>query len=138
MKKSNQQSRSGWGGRRAGTGAPIGNTNAVKHGERSRRAFFPLLGGGSLPPPESLRIRNLMIAERVGELWRMKQSSVSDPAAWRELMLLDGIMWQHTHRMARLKKFEARLVLNMSRLELAQTKAQLAQAKAARHSDSKK
>ncbi|WP_201884314.1 hypothetical protein [Serratia ureilytica] len=68
MKKSNQQSRSGWGGRCAGAGAPIGNTNAVKHGERSRWTFLPLFGGEALPRQESLRIRNLMIAERVGKL----------------------------------------------------------------------
>ncbi|WJY13540.1 hypothetical protein PCO82_13265 [Pectobacteriaceae bacterium CE90] len=41
-KKQNQQSRSsGWGGKRAGAGAPVGNTNAVKHGERSRQGIFP-------------------------------------------------------------------------------------------------
>lgn len=39
MKKTDQQSSSGWGGKRKGAGAPYGNTNAVKHGERSRQAF---------------------------------------------------------------------------------------------------
>ena len=50
MKKSNQQSRSGWGGKRTGAGAPYGNTSAVKHGERSWRAFFPLEGADELYP----------------------------------------------------------------------------------------
>ncbi|MGG5930777.1 hypothetical protein [Salmonella enterica] len=39
-KESNKQSKSGWGGKRAGAGAPFGNNNAVKHGERSSLAFF--------------------------------------------------------------------------------------------------
>ena len=99
-KNSNQQSRSGWGGRRAGAGAPRGNTNAVKHGERSRLAFFPLAGGEQLPLLVSMRASNLIITGRVGEL------QISDPepgsAVWRELMLLDGIMWQHTRRIARI------------------------------------
>lgn len=99
-KNSNQQSRSGWGGRRAGAGAPLGNTNAVKHGERSRLAFLPLLGGEPLPPLVSMRASNLILAGRVGEL----QISNPEPGstAWRELMLLDGIMWQHTRRIARI------------------------------------
>lgn len=100
IKKTNQQSRCGWGGKRAGAGAPVGNTNAVKHGERSRLAFLPLLGGEPLPPLVSMRASNLIIAGRVGEL------QIRDPepssTAWRELMLLDGIMWQHTRRIARI------------------------------------
>lgn len=100
IKKPNQQSRCGWGGKRAGAGAPIGNTNAVKHGERSRLAFLPLHGGEQLRPLVSMRASNLIIAERVGEL---KISNLEPgSAAWRELMLLDGIMWQHTRRIARI------------------------------------
>lgn len=121
MKKSNQQSRSGWGGKRAGAGAPLGNTNAVKHGERSRQAFFTLDGAEHLPPLISLRANNLVIAERIGELRRTSQDA--DPAIWRELMLLDGIMWQHTRRMIR--------------MEMVRSKLRLAQAKAAMHSVSK-
>lgn len=112
-KNSSQQSRSGWGGRRAGAGAPLGNTNAVKHGERSRLAFFPLAGGEQLPPLVSMRASNLIIAGRVGEL----QISNPEPgsAAWRELMLLDGVMWQHTKRIARIS-------LRMINQEVKQTK----------------
>lgn len=40
----------GLGGKRAGAGAPLGNTNAVKHGERSRQAFFTLAGAENSPP----------------------------------------------------------------------------------------
>ena len=68
MKKNSQQSRSGWGGKRKGAGAPLGNTNAVKHGERSRRAFFPFEGGEALSPLVRNRARNLMLAERYGLL----------------------------------------------------------------------
>lgn len=112
MEKSNQQSRSGWGGKRAGAGAPLGNTNAVKHGERSRQAFSALVGGGQLPPLVSLRASNLMIAERVGELLRIEPHPHTE--AWRELMLLDGIMWQHTRRM-----FSIELEVVRSKLRLA-------------------
>ena len=37
MKKTDQQSRSGWGGKRTGAGAPYGNTNALKHGGYGRK-----------------------------------------------------------------------------------------------------
>lgn len=69
-KKHNQQSRSsGWGGKRTGAGAPMGNTNAVKHGEHSRQAFFSLAGdNGRFTPLQLLRVRNPLLAERVGEL----------------------------------------------------------------------
>ncbi|QDL34650.1 hypothetical protein [Serratia liquefaciens] len=129
MKKLNQQSRSGWGGQRTGAGAPVGNTNAVKHGERSRRAFSPPAGCEQLSPLELLPIRNLIITVRMGELWRT--APISDPAAWRELMLLDGMIWQHILR-------KSKSMLSTSRLELRLAKSHLAQSKAARRSDSKK
>ncbi|AFR03027.1 hypothetical protein [Pectobacterium carotovorum] len=98
-KKHNQQSRSsGWGGKRTGAGAPIGNTNALKHGERNRQAFFPLAGdNGQFTPLQLLRARNLLLAERVGEL--MHRSLSLGTAEWHEFMLLDGILWQHTKKM---------------------------------------
>ncbi|WP_245929637.1 hypothetical protein [Brenneria roseae] len=69
-KKHSQQSRlSGWGGKRTGAGAPVNNNNTVKHGERSRQAFFPLaVDNGQFTPLQLLRARNLLLAERVGEL----------------------------------------------------------------------
>jgi hypothetical protein len=124
MKKSNQQSRSGWGGKRAGAGAPFGNMNAVKHGERSRQAFFTLAGAESSPPLVSLRASNLALAERAGELLLIEPHPYTE--AWRELMLLDGIMWQHTRRMFRIE------------LEAVRAKQRLAQVKATRYSGGKK
>ncbi|WP_240630100.1 hypothetical protein [Brenneria alni] len=90
-KKHHQQSRSsGWGGKRTGAGAPVGNTNAVKHGEGSRRSFFALAGDNRQRTPlELLRVRNLLLAKRVGEL--MHSSLSFGTAEWREFMLLDGI-----------------------------------------------
>ena len=122
MEKSNQQSKLGWGGKRPGAGAPLGNTNAVKHGERSRQAFSSLVGSGQLPPLVSLRASNLMIAERVGELSRIEPHPHTE--AWRELMLLDGIMWQHTRR--------------MFSIELNTVRSKLRLAKATRRSGGKK
>lgn len=110
-KKHDQQSRSsGWGGKRAGAGAPVGNTNAVKHGERSRQAFFPLAGdNGRFTPLQLLRVRNLLPAERVGELMHRSLSLGTDE--WHEFMLLDGILWQHTRKMMVLKRRKAKLNL---------------------------
>ncbi|MCL6324988.1 hypothetical protein [Pectobacterium polaris] len=103
-KKHNQQSRSsGWGEKRAGAGAPVGNTNAVKHGERSRQAFFPLAGdNGRFTPWLLLRVRNLLLSERVGEL--MHRSLSLGTAEWREFMLLDGILWKHPRKMMVLER----------------------------------
>lgn len=106
MKKTDQQSRSGWGGKRTGAGAPYGNTNAVKHGERSRRAFFPLEGVDELSPLVKNRVRNLMLAEHLGPLIQ------SDPEygteAWREMVLLNGMMGLHTDRIMRLELQKAK------------------------------
>lgn len=113
MKKPNQQSRSGWGGKRAGAGAPLGNTNAVKHGERSRQAFFTLAGAEGFPLVTSLRASNLVIAERAGELSRIEPHPYTE--AWRELMLLDGIMWQHTRRMFRIELEALRSKLRLAK-----------------------
>jgi hypothetical protein len=129
MAKSNQQSRSGWGGKRPGSGAPLGNTNAVKHGERSRRAFSSLVGGGQLLPLVSLRASNLMIAERVGELSRLMPDVALGSEAYREFMLLDGIMWQRTRRMARIEIDNAKTAINLASLGQAQAKATLRLAK---------
>lgn len=111
MEKSNQQSRSGWGGKRAGAGAPYGNTNAVKHGERSRRAFFPIEGEERRPPLVNLRIRNLMLAECLGKISREGLWHNGNLRDWRESMLIEGMMWQHTRKMIRLEMTTARSAL---------------------------
>lgn len=108
MKKADQQSRSGWDGRRKGAGAPPGNTNAVKHGERSRRAFFPIGESAeheaSIPPLEAMRIRNLLLAEHLGDMVREGRCFSGRPDDWREHMLIWGMMGQHTDQMVRLER----------------------------------
>ncbi len=62
---------SSWGGKRKGSGAPMGNTNTVKHGERSRLAFFPIVVPEHFTATESNRARNLVLAKRWAELHAM-------------------------------------------------------------------
>lgn len=90
----NQQSR--WGGKRKGSGAPMGNTNAVKHGGRSRQAFFPLVVPEHFTAIDSNRARNLILAKRWGELYAMNPSPRTEH--YREMMLINGLMEQHTDR----------------------------------------
>lgn len=117
MKKVNQQSRSGWGGKRAGAGAPYGNTNAVKHGERSRQAFFPFEGDDQLSPLVRNRARNLMIAERLGQLLQNHPSPGTEE--YREMRLFEGMMGQHTDRIMRLGLMNARAGLVRIKAECA-------------------
>ncbi len=126
MKKTSKQSRLGWGGKRAGAGAPLGNTNAVKHGERSKRAFFPLPGSEQLPPLIGLRVRNLLLVEHIGDMKQEGRYFSGRMGDWREQMLLDGIMWQHTRHIVRLELSEARLRLMRAKSYLAQAKAGVA------------
>lgn len=114
MKKTDQQSSSGWGGKRKGAGAPYGNTNAVKHGERSRQAFFPLLGEENLSPLVRNRARNLILAERLGELLALSPLPGSDE--WRELMLICGLMGRHADRIAKLEMMNAQSAFIRARL----------------------
>lgn len=118
MKKADQQSRSGWGGKRKGAGAPSGNTNAVKHGERSRRAFFPLEGGDDLSPLVQNRVRNLILAERLGFLIQVYPEYRAEE--WREMTLIYGLMWQHTDRIMRLELMKANANLANSKRVLSQ------------------
>ncbi|ENG6258987.1 hypothetical protein ACQ26G_003728 [Yersinia enterocolitica] len=111
MKKTSKQSRSGWGGRRAGAGAPYGNTNAVKHGERSKRAFFPLEGEEQRSPLVNLRVRNLILAEQLGKMNQSGRWYNGNPQDWRESLLIEGIMWQHTKKMMRLERLAAQTAL---------------------------
>lgn len=111
MKKTSKQSRSGWGGRRAGAGAPYGNTNAVKHGERSKRAFFPLEGEEQRSLLVNLRVRNLILAEQLGKMNQSGRWYNGNPQDWRESLLIEGIMWQHTKKMMRLERLVAQTAL---------------------------
>lgn len=128
IQNANQQSRSGWGGKRQGAGAPRGNTNAVKHGERTRRAFFPIpIDDARLTPLVALKVRNLMLAERYGEL--IRESPAVGTAPWRELVLLGGVMWQHTRRIMATMRKEARCGLVEAKEGRKLTKAQLSSAR---------
>ncbi|EKN4802370.1 hypothetical protein FG446_003634 [Yersinia enterocolitica] len=109
--KTSKQSRSGWGGRRAGAGAPYGNTNAVKHGERSKRAFFPLEGEEQRSLLVNLRVRNLILAEQLGKMNQSGRWYNGNPQDWRESLLIEGIMWQHTKKMMRLERLAAQTAL---------------------------
>ncbi|MEI7253527.1 hypothetical protein [Dickeya dadantii] len=113
MKKTRQQSRLGWGGRRKGAGAPPGNTNAVKHGERSRRAFFPLEGDDDLSPLLRNRVRNLLLAERFGQL--LKANPEPGTEQWREMTLIHGLMGLHTDEIMRLELMQAKTGLKQVR-----------------------
>lgn len=116
MKKPDQQSRSGWGGKRKGAGAPYGNTNAVKHGERSRRAFFPLEGGEALSPLVRNYARNLMLAEQLGKL--LQESPEPGSEEWREMILIYGLMGQHTDCIMRYEQMHAKANLMHAKLIL--------------------
>lgn len=109
--KSNKQSTSGWGGKRAGAGAPYGNYNAVKHGERSSLAFFPLEGEEDMEPIIALRIRNLMLATWIGDIYREHGCTcgeyIDDERTNRLLALYHGLMGQHTDAMIRIERREA-------------------------------
>ncbi|EPH6115638.1 MULTISPECIES: hypothetical protein [Enterobacteriaceae] len=120
MKKTRQQSRSGWGGKRKGAGAPFGNTNAVKHGERSRRAFFPVEGEDALSPLVRNRTRNLILAERYGQLLLTHPEPESE--AWREMTLIHGLMGLHADRIARLELSNALTALMRAKRELRRVK----------------
>ena len=123
MKKTNQQSRSSWGGRRKGAGAPPGNTNAVKHGERSRRACFAIGENeeyeASITPLTAMRIRNLLLAEHLGYMILEGRSFSGKPDDWREMMLIEGMMGQHTDRIIRLERRKSRAAAALERAWLA-------------------
>ena len=132
VKKPNQQSRSGWGGKRAGAGAPYGNMNAVQHGERSRRAFFPIGESEdheqSIPPILALRIRNLLLAEHMGRMQEEGRFFAGSPSDWREQMLLDGMFWQHTKKLMRFERQAANLEIAIAYAALSEAKMEQARA----------
>lgn len=126
-KESNKQSRSGWGGKRAGAGAPFGNNNAVKHGERSSLAFFPLEGAEHLTPLQALRARNLMLCTWIGEIYRehgcVYGDYIDDKRINRLLTLYHGLMWQHVDVIIRVTRRTAMAELEAVKQELQEAKA---------------
>ena len=98
----------------------MGNNNAVKHGERSRRAFFPFEGGEALSPLVRNRARNLMLAERYGLL--LANNPTPGTEEWREMTLINGFMGLHADRIARLELSLARSVSMQARRDLRRVK----------------
>ncbi|MBL5827014.1 hypothetical protein [Serratia fonticola] len=60
---------------------------------------------------------------------RLMPDVVLGSEAYREFMLLDGIMWQRTRRMARIEMDNAKTAINLASLGQAQAKATLRLAK---------
>ncbi|HFW3112998.1 TPA: hypothetical protein ACIBE2_003281 [Salmonella enterica subsp. diarizonae serovar 61:r:-] len=134
-KESNKQSKSGWGGKRAGAGAPFGNNNAVKHGERSSLAFFPLEGAEHLTQLQALRARNLMLCTWIGDIYREYGCMCgdyidADKRTRRLLTLYHGVMGQHTDAIIRLERREAMAKLEEARAYKAAVKQRIREAKA--------
>ncbi len=126
-KEINKQSKSGWGGKRAGAGAPFGNNNAVKHGERSSLAFFPLEGAEHLTPLQALRARNLMLCTWIAEIYRehgcVYGDYIDDKRINRLLMLYHGLMGQHTNAMIRVTRRSLMAGFEEAKQELREAKA---------------
>ncbi|EMV0393008.1 hypothetical protein AABH71_005093 [Salmonella enterica] len=126
-KESNKQSKSGWGGKRAGAGAPFGNNNAVKHGERSSLAFFPLEGAEHLTPLQALRARNLMLCSWIADIYREHGCAygdyIGDKRVCRLLVLYHGLMWQHVDMIIRITRRTAMAELEAVKQELREAKA---------------
>ncbi len=97
--KIDQQSRFGWGGKRTGAGAPLGNFNAVKHGERSRRRYI----SDEIPSYEAIESLTIHEAKVLG-MW-IRQSGLrlddDNPATWREWVLLGALSNAHGKRLER-------------------------------------
>lgn len=70
----------------------------MKHGERSRRAFFPLDLDEDVTPLVAMRIRNLLVAEDLGQ---MREAGFPER---RVKVLLEGMMRQLINRIIRLEK----------------------------------
>lgn len=106
--------------------------NAVKHGGRSRRAFFPIgeseAWEASLPPLIAMRIRNLMLAEDVGRMKLEGRHDSDKPSDKRERWLIDGMMWQLVRRIIRLERQAEALNLARAKLELSEAKRDKARA----------
>ncbi|MFV0548741.1 MAG: hypothetical protein ACK5M5_08490 [Limnobaculum xujianqingii] len=102
--KKYQQSSSGWGGKRKGAGAPVGNFNAIKHGKRSRQLFFPLYHQNGQPPDCSqlvlCRMRNLVALERIMEL---KLSNSDSATQRREVIFLEEVLYAGVGRIEQLE-----------------------------------
>ena len=112
----------GWGGRRAGAGAPKGNNNAVIHGDYCRPCI-------EIDISNSLELRRLNVAvcREENELPRMFDGT---PSEQRQLLRLQGISNWITDNLIRLARKESRARVKFIQIRRATAKAKLAEAKA--------
>ena len=75
-----------------------------------------------MTPLVALKVRNLMMAERYGDL--LRENPAAGTAPWRELMLIGGVTWQHTRRIISTMKKEARCALDEAKEGAKLAKAQ--------------
>ena len=112
----------GWGGRRAGAGAPKGNNNAVIHGEYCRPCVY-------VDTSNSLELRrlNAAVCREWSELPSMNNGT---PSEIRQLIRLDGISGWITDNLIHLARKESRDRIKLAQIKRAAAKAKLAEAKA--------
>lgn len=103
----------------------------MKHGERSRRAFFPLgVAGAGLSPLVAIRVRNLLLVDRLGEINQCYGFGIEFEGGeiGREAALISGILGQHLDRSIRYEKQSAKDALEMAKADLTLAKAEHRQA----------
>ena len=105
-------------------GAPLGNTNAAKHGERSRRAYEA--EENSLPPLVAMRVRNQLLVDRLGDMQADGRYCCPCTADWREQLLYEGMIWQHTKRIMALERAVLRAEIAKARLMFSEAKREYA------------
>ena len=112
----------GWGGRRAGAGAPKGNNNAVIHGDYCRPCI-------NVDTSNSLELRRLhaSVCREENELPRMVNGT---PFEIRQLIRLQGISNWITDNLIGLARKESRARIVLAQAGRAAAKAKLAEAKA--------
>ncbi len=112
----------GWGGRRAGAGAPKGNNNAVIHGDYCRPCVYV-----DTSSSRELRRLNAAVCREENELPGMFNGT---PYEQRQFFRLQGISNWITDNLIRLARKESRARIILIQIQRATAKAELAAAKA--------
>lgn len=73
-----------------------------------------------------MRVRNLLLAERLGDMQADGRYCCPCTADWREQMLYEGMMWQHTKRIMILERAVLRAEIAKARLMLSEAKREYA------------
>ena len=112
----------GWGGCRAGAGAPKGNNNAVIHGDYCRPCI-------DVDTSNSLELRRLhaSVCRDENELPRMFNGT---PYEIRQLIRLQGVSCWITDNLISLARKESRARVRLAQTKRAEAKVKLAEAKA--------